>query len=426
MIKKFFTTSHRWLGFPVGILFIITFGTGLITTIDELSVRVEQALLNHNNPFQYTSISDNGVVLSEITAGKNRLSRIIMPTEAPPYYQLSNRNESWLYQLSQPKVAIHQVNQGNDFFKTVLQLHRNFLLGKTGVVGVSGNQLVAWVGLLSLMISLIGLWIWWPKRRLFSVRDTLPRGKKRKNLYGNHTSAGVICVIAILTLALTCAGIAYKNYAKALFGVPAKANIEKIAAEQGSIDNNWTAWLHAAYSQMPPGSTLIQIRYPRAPRKSAKTVTNIKPVKVNKALSRAEEKVSHNITKQRNTEHREQTKNKSQSHSAKILTFKFNTPNNWFGLAESNVSIDINNSQLVNTTLFSQLSIGEKIYSLIKPLHTGHGLPVGYVIVQLIFSLLGTLMVCSGVIMFINKKRKKSLIQVFTIKRLSITRHKSY
>ena len=81
-------------------------------------------------------------------------------------------------------------------------------------------------------------------------------------------------------------------------------------------------------------------------------------------------------------------------------------------MAQSHVRIDINNSQLISTTLFSQLPMGEKIYSLIKPLHTGHGLPVGYVIVQLIFSLLGTVMVCSGVIMFINKKRKKSLRQV--------------
>ncbi len=422
MIKKFLTTSHRWLGFPVGILFIITFATGLITAIDELSVRVDQALLNNNNPFQHISISDNGAVLSKITTAKKRISRIIMPTEATPYYQLANRNENWLYQLSQPKVAIHLVNQGNVFFKTVLQLHRNFLLGKTGAFGVGGNQLVAWVGLIALMISLIGLWIWWPKRRLFSVRDTLPRGKKRKNLYGNHTSTGVICLIAILTLALTGAGITYRNYAKALLGVTPQANNAKMTGVSKTIDSNWSAWLHAAYSQMPAGSTLIQISYPRAPRKNVKIVTSNKLAQTKKSLNRAENKVNSDTTEQRINHNNKQSKNKSQSNSAKILTFKFNTPNNWFGLAQSHVRIDINNSQLISTTLFSQLPMGEKIYSLIKPLHTGHGLPVGYVIVQLIFSLLGTVMVCSGVIMFINKKRKKNLRHMFTFKLYSTLR----
>ena len=70
MIKKFLTTAHRWLGFPVGLLFIITFSTGFITAIDELSVRIDHAQKSSGYSLQQTTISDNADVLSKITSGK--------------------------------------------------------------------------------------------------------------------------------------------------------------------------------------------------------------------------------------------------------------------------------------------------------------------------------------------------------------------
>lgn len=70
MIKEFLTTCHRWLGFPVGILFIITFGTGLITAIDELSVRVEQALVNNNNHSSTPVLAIMALFLARSLSGK--------------------------------------------------------------------------------------------------------------------------------------------------------------------------------------------------------------------------------------------------------------------------------------------------------------------------------------------------------------------
>lgn len=409
MIKRFLTTTHRWLGFPVGILFIITFGTGFITAIDELYGRISPTEKTTDKAFQQITIDESSVVLSGITQGKKGLSSIMMPTKDTPYYQLTSRSESWTYHLDHPKVAEHQEKQNNEFFKTVLQLHRNFLLGKSGIAGISGNQIVAWVGLIALIISLIGLWIWWSKRRLFNIADVLPRGRKRKNLYGNHTSAGAICIIAIIILALTGAGITYRTFTKELLGVSKNTNIKSKANTTlgldyaSTIEKNWHAWLTVAYGQMPEGSILMKIKYPR---------------KKNNKVDAKSSKVKTTQTRKIPI-----TENKNNRYRAKVLTFQFNSPNDWLGLAQSHVSIDINKSYLVSTTLFSQLSLGEKTYAMLKPLHTGHGLPIGYVIVQFILSLLGTIMVCSGVIMFINKKRKKSWLPSFNDKKLIFTRN---
>jgi len=197
-MKKFLVTSHRWVGFPVGILFVVLFGTGFITAIDELLIRFNDEQTSHSFTYRQTSIEEDANFLTRFTENKQNLSRAFMPTRSSPYYQLASRNERWLYSIDTPNTEFHQIKQDNEFFKTVLQLHRNFLLGKEGFAGIEGKHYAAWVGLIALILSLIGLWIWWPRRKLFNIKDTLPRGKKRKQLYGNHTSAGVISAIAIL------------------------------------------------------------------------------------------------------------------------------------------------------------------------------------------------------------------------------------
>ena len=189
-------------------------------------------------------------------------------------------------------------------------------------------------------------------------------------------------------MALTGAAITYRTFTKELLGVSNITSPIKPSISNEFIAKHWQSWLTTAYKQMPEGSTLVQIRYPRPARNKQSDKQNDLDKKTNKT---------------------------------KVLTFKCHTPNNWLGLAQSNVRIDINNSQLIQTQLFKEFSIGEKIYALIKPLHTGHGLPVVYVVVQFILSLLGTIFVCSGVILFINKKRKKSVKNFITQTNLRFT-----
>ncbi|MEJ2756086.1 MAG: hypothetical protein P8104_09725, partial [Gammaproteobacteria bacterium] len=115
----------------------------------------------------------------------------------------------------------------------------------------------------------------------------------------------------------------------------------------------------------------------------------------------------------------------TQSNTQDVLEWRFLTADDWFGLASSSVrfvglSADRSAMQ-VEAAPFSTLSWGAKIYTLLKPLHTGRDLPVVYVWILFIFSLLGTLTVFSALVSFVIKvgiavkKRQEHLIRAIWI-----------
>lgn len=421
-MKKFVVTVHRWLGFPIGILFIVTFGTGCITAVDELLQRFENSQQNSAYAFRQTTNAEDADILSVITRDKKSLRGIDMPTENMPFYRLSSRGEKWTYAIGDPSQVDYVKTNNEGFFRTVLQLHRNYLLGKEGLWGIEGKYFAVWVGLISLLLSLLGLWVWWPLRRGFKVKDVVPRGKKRKHFYYSHMTSGVITLVAVVLLSLTGAAITYRSIAQKIFNID--ANNDPVLAEAIELEDGWESWLNAAYAQMPEDSQLTSIRFPRQ-RNAPKKTENIKEnTTTNRDETRIIETKGNGIERngiERNRISREsiaggsvergiiEQKNNDQSKidtKPQLLEFRFTTPGDWLGLSRSTVKIDKQNSTLVSVSQFKVLPLNQKLYIMLVPLHTGHNLPVIYTVALLILSLIGTLMVFSGMISFIIKKRK--------------------
>ncbi len=393
-MKKTLQTIHRWLGFPLGLFFIVIFGTGFLTAVDELLKHTE------HRQYQYseTSMTDDAYALSIITEGKKNIRQVIMPTENTPYYQVVLRGENFTYAIDDLTNPIHSKKSKDGFFGTVLQLHRNFLLGKEGLWGFDGKYYTTWVGLIAMFISLLGFWLWWPSRKKFTPKNIVPRGHKRKYYYFSHMTSGVVTLLVIVMLALTGASVSYRAIAKELFGVE---NMVKASQQyELSLENNWHAWLTAANAKMPDAE-LMQIRFPRQKKKPDKVLNNMAAgatppsgsVKV-EGINRINDAQFANI----------QVMDKT----PKLFEFRYLTKDDWLGLAKSKVFIDKKTSTLTRVTPFKSLSMGEKMYSLLIPLHTGRNLHASYVLVLLVFSLIGTIMVFSGLVSFIIKKRQWS------------------
>ena len=379
---------HRWLGFPIGLIFLITFGTGFLTSIDELLSRTAK-LPQHSEPYQAPSLVQQAEAISYFENQHKDIRQIILPTPSKPYYQVAKRGESYFYHLSSLEEIGHVTKSREGFFQTVLQLHRNLLLGKEGFLGIKGAHYVAWVSLIALAISLLGIYIWWPLRRTFAWRDALPQGTKRKNWYYSHMTAGIMSVAVILMLALTGAAITYRDVAKSVLGVN---NNEKSPTQHATtLDNNWHSWLSHA-QQNWPDAKIAYIQFPRStPAKGA--------ANNNRKADAAQVKNNKNLKQTQTTS---RTKNNSEA----IITLRLLTPQDWFGLPSSKVYINRKKSQVTGSDFFSESSFGEKLYSIIVPLHTGRNLSAIYVAVLMLLSIIGTVMVLSGVVSFVQKKRK--------------------
>lgn len=362
-MRKFLTKAHRWLGFPFGFLFLITFTTGFLTAVDELAKDLRLPSANYKN----STIEQHAQALDRFGSTHNGIRAIKMPTPSTPFYQVmindKNGRGLFAYGIEYPHEELYREINESGFFDTMLQLHRNYLLGKEGPGGIPGNKIAAWVGLIALILSLVGLWLWWPLRRTFDLKHIIPQGNARKHFYFNHMTAGVITLFAILVLAITGAGITYRDIAKSVLGVNAKASLESPTLMIAATNPTWLGWLKAAY-QIMPDSQLQQVSFPR-------------PTRPNPDNNRGQKDP--------------------------LYEFRFVTPNDWFGLANSTVNLNQARSMIVSHQAFSELSLGEKIYRVMVPLHTGRNIGNSYLIIVLLFSLLGTLMVASGLISFLKK-----------------------
>ena len=386
-MKRFLVTLHRWLGFPLGVFFLVTFGTGLLTAVDELLSRKSSDL-----PYREVSLEEKAATLETLLANHEDVRQIVMPSEATPYYQVARRGERITYPLVDSLDIESQTQEQGGFFATVLQLHRNLLLGKEGIFGVSGAKIVAWVALLSLLLSLIGLWLWWPLRRTFKPAHLVPRSLARKAMYYNHMSSGVVVFVAIVLLALTGAGITYRDVAKRVLGVN---EIQAQPHQNQPLPKQWHAWLNAAYQQMPGG----ELRYVRMPRQE--------PGKNGGGRAKGQERRAREQNRADTRSPERQNPGRSNSAENTVVELIFATPGDWWGLTNSRVAIDIKSSNIVKVELFENLDLGNKLYAVMVPLHTGRNLPAAYVVALLVFSLMGTVMVFTGVASFVLKKRRR-------------------
>lgn len=365
---------HRWIGLPLGLLFVITFGTGFLNALDELLGRATDY-----SQFEYraSTISDTAEALTRITSkGTKGIRRIVMPSRDKPYFEVFMRQQTAIYPIQfgsdseAPEKLVLKKQEGG-FFKTVLGLHRNFLLGRDGLLGIEGADYVAWVSLLALGISCLGLWLWWPLRKAFKVKNILPRDTKRKSFFYSHMTSGVVTLLLVVVMSLTGASITYREITQQLLGVEssgkvraAKGSNQQNATENlESLENNWESWLRASSRLMPHG-TLATVNFPRR--------------------------------------------------QSELITLNYLKSGDWLSLPNNKVQLHQTKSVIVNVQSFQDFTLGQKLYSVLKPLHTGSNLPFAYVVLLLVMSLIGTAMVFSGVVSFVLKLLpKKSTRKIF-------------
>lgn len=399
-MKNLLTTLHRWLGIPIGLLFLLAFGTGFLTSIDELVKRAKSPSTPDWH-YQHQSPREQAHAITYLLEHNAATGYIQMPRANAPFYRLISREGQSIHASDNLDAGIAVPRYSNGFFDTALQLHRNLLLGRENVTGINGAEIMAWAALISLFLSLLGLYLWWPLRRKFRLRDAVPKSLKRKNLYMSHMTAGVITLIPVIMLALTGAAITYRDVAKDLLGVT-----EAAAPAPVQLDATWQAWLEAGYTAIPNGQ-LKAVQMPRQPRPEgeAKSRGTKMGAAKNETAAASNDKSSRAKRPASEANKRQNQPSKQQEQPNTTATLVFESPNDWWGLANSKVIIDIKSAQLLQVNDFGSLSFGAKLLSIVKPLHTGRELPVVYVLVLFLFSALGTVMVFSGIYSFIKKKR---------------------
>ena len=195
-LRPWLRRLHLWLGLAVALPFIATAATGVIITwAQELApvldgpqwqVNTDRAALSWTELL--SAVREHHPQGRITFMGEDRLG----PRPLRVYIDHPARGfQDFL--LDARTGQLQPRDQSREWSKTLIQLHRNLLLG------APGRRIIAWSSLAALALSGIGLILWWPMRRgSFAAL----RGR-RMPLLRWHNLLGVLAFAMLLMFVLT-------------------------------------------------------------------------------------------------------------------------------------------------------------------------------------------------------------------------------
>lgn len=178
---------------------------------------------------------------------------------------LSGRRYAWHNQQGEQL----QVWSSNGRFEDwLLDLHHRFLLGNT-----VGLQIAGFGGLLLMPLLVLGLIIWWSRRRTLRL-GLLPKSLARSEAMRSHGNLGAVFLIPIFLLALTGVILVYPSESRLVllngFGedTPPVVQTESYDASLGYPD--WQVAIARAYQRFPDAQ--IRSVTPASSKNQSRTV----------------------------------------------------------------------------------------------------------------------------------------------------------
>jgi uncharacterized iron-regulated membrane protein len=411
IMKKFFRNIHLYLSLVAGIIIFCSCLTGTIMVFEE---EIEHAL--HLNRY-YVQAGDQRLPLANLVfsvlkeAPKAKVANVKVYAEAdrtveiglivpekkggrgegeehqPNQNAAKNENVTGLHQPKKTYVeaaikgkkpeegggrpnltvfvnpyngkVIDQVNRRKTFFFTVEMLHRFLLAGKDSI----GNKLVGISTLFFLVILLTGVILWWPKNKKIMrkrLRYKWTGGWKRLT-HDLHIVTGFYTSLFLLVIVFTGLIMTFKWANQALFAITGSNMVLERPKPPVSVEQ-------AGLTALSIDQVLI---------KNAKEIENA---------------ASYTIRS---------PKDSSAAFGISVL------PKGAVETAADTYFIDQYSGEILGVQKFADKSAGQRARAFVKPIHTGsvYGLPTK--IISFVVCLLSLIFPVTGVIMWLNRIKKK-------------------
>ena len=335
---------HRWLGYPLAVLFLIIAVSGEYIAIDNLLSRMDR----HGQSYSALTDARTGRALATLLKRYPDASGYDVPGPDAPFYRVSSRGHDRI--LSAVTLDIIHETTASDIAirRWFLGLHRNYLKGG------AGRHIVAWISIGAVVIGLIGIVAWYPYRHATRLRAMVPTSLSRPKLFRSHFTLGLIGLPMVLLLGLTGTATAYRSLTRDLLAVERTVTPHRFEHPH-YVPRDWTARIVLAKEYFPNGQ-LVGLSKPR----------NAPPGQT-------------------------------------IVEIRFSLKDDWGPIGGSAVILRENDSGFVGIRRFGDLPAGEKIYRMIRPLHDGTAMPINYLWLLVIANGLLIVMAAAGLFSFFQK-----------------------
>jgi uncharacterized iron-regulated membrane protein len=200
-IRPAILVAHRWLTFVVGAFFVLVTLTGAVLVF---APQLDHAL----NPRLFAATPGDVGIDSAIAAMRaaqpdRRITRVWLPVGERPVYVGEFARRRPLQIHVDPGTGRVLGIRGEGALALLRRLHINLLVPL-------GGRVVGIVGILLLLMSVTGLWLWWPGLRKLPLGFRLRRGSGSEIVcYDLHNIGGIVSLPVVAITALTGAMLAF-------------------------------------------------------------------------------------------------------------------------------------------------------------------------------------------------------------------------
>jgi uncharacterized iron-regulated membrane protein len=251
---------HAWVGAGLALILIVIGLTGALLVFkgDFVRLTVPEARAEADaNPADLGRAADR---LEHVLHGD--LEYVVFASERLGVHQATFTRDRYAYADAAGDVVAAWRGAGRpEAF--VYELHHFLLAGETGM------KVVGWSGLIAGGLAIVGLILWIPVWKSFSLK-LWPRAARRSELLRSHRNLGVIFALPALLFCLTGAGLIFYQTTESLLArlLPGAAP-EEFFPPSDEADVDWPTVLAAAQTQFPQATIRAAI-WPAGPWDAAR------------------------------------------------------------------------------------------------------------------------------------------------------------
>lgn len=266
MTARFFLLLHRWAGLVLGVALLVLGVTGSILSFQrEIDAALNPALFRASGPpdpaLSFSAVQRIAEAETGHPAGTIRPPDSVWPVwvVSPPR---GLRGAVTAYIDPASGAVLGRRDTSASFIGITRQLHETLLLRPW-----FGRDAVGWLGLLLLLMSLSGIWLWWPRGGQGGILRLLVRLRRRPALILNldlHRLAGIWMALVLAVVAFSGVAIVFPGWFRPLLGLSRPAPLALTPRrEPPLLDADAAA---AAARAQAPGEVITAIQPPSRQR----------------------------------------------------------------------------------------------------------------------------------------------------------------
>ena len=252
-VRRALLLGHRWLGLVLGLVMLLLGATGSILSFQrEIDAALNPQLFRPSGPANpdlgYAAILKAAEAATGRTAGTLRPPDAVWPVwiVTPPRQRGTPPGPTTFIDPATGQLLGERAGR-TGFVATVRDLHDTLLLRDFG-----GREAVGWFGVLLLLFSFSGIWLWWPKQG--SVGAALVTIRRRPSVVLNldlHRVVGIWMAVVLAVVAVSGIAIIFPAWFRPALGISEPAMPAPVPPRREPMAVDADAAVAAALAHLP-------------------------------------------------------------------------------------------------------------------------------------------------------------------------------